>query len=281
VYLPWSKTNKRDPRYDELHCNVIKAFFAGKSISQVSPILVEKFKRERIKTKTIHDRARAPASVNRELAALSRILTMAVDNGLIASNPCRRVKKFREDNQRTRYLTVEEEENLLDQCIDRRAYLRPIILLAINTGMRRGEILSLKWSQVDFSRRLIYVTNTKTEKDRVIPMNETVVSALECLSRKDERLFRVTDFKKAFTRACDKAEITGLRFHDLRHTAATRLADGGADAFTIAAILGHSTIQMSARYTHATDERKRRAVEAIERLSDRAGHKSVTKRKLA
>lgn len=95
----------------------------------------------------------------------------------------------------------------------------------------------------------------------------------------NEHVFRVTEFKKAFAGACKDAEIQNLRFHDLRHTAATRLVDGGVDAFTIAAILGHST-QMSARYTHATDKRKRRAVEAIERLPTKPGHKSVTKRKL-
>src|SRR6185503_9509554 len=87
-----------------------------------------------------------------------------------------------------------------------------------------------------------------------------------------ERVFDLGDVKRAFATACRLAGIVNLRFHDLRHTAATRLAEAGADAFTIAAILGHSTIQMSARHTHIADERKRQALEAIARVRTQFGH---------
>jgi integrase len=160
----------------------------------------------------------------------------------------------------------------------RRAYLREIIIVALNTGMRRGEILSLRWSQVDFMRDLIFVTQTKSGKDRVIPMNEAVRNALLSLSREGERVFQVDWIKKAWMGALKEAKIEDFTFHDLRHTAATRLADAGADAFTIASILGHSTIQMSARYTHDT-ERKRRAIEAISTEKKRLSHITVTQQK--
>lgn len=279
VYLPWARANKRNVANDENHCKVIKEWFKGKRFSQVSPLLVEKFKRERLATSVVRvkkvkgvevrtEKPRQPASVNRELEVLSKIFSMAADNNIIANNPCRKVKKFRQDNQRERYLLADEEKRLLDACTGPREYLRPIIILAVNTGMRRGDLLSLTWQQVDFERGLIFVPNRKAGEGRGhhLPMNSAVRAELVALSlkrRKGERIFGVVEIKRAWATACRLAGITGLRFHDLRHTAATRLADAGADAFTIAAILGHSSIQMSARYTHATDERKRRVLEAI------------------
>jgi integrase len=141
--------------------------------------------------------------------------------------------------------------------------------------MRRGEILGLEWKNVDLTRGLIYVTNTKSSKDRVIPLNQDARSALESMKRIGRRVFSVDWIKVAWTASLSDAKVDDFRFHDLRHTAATRLADAGTDAFTIAAILGHSTIQMSARYTHATDERKRRAVERM-CASQNPGHNTVT-----
>lgn len=201
-------------------------------------------------------------------ACLSKIFSMAQDAGLTADNPCRKVKKLRVDNRRERVLSLEEEARLLAVCTGPRAHLRPIIVLAVNTGMRRGDLLGLTWSRVDFERGLIFVPNHKAGDGRGhwLPMNPAVRSELVALSlqrRDDHRVFAVGDIKSAWKTAKRLAGIEGLRLHDLRHTAATRLADAGCDAFTIAAILGHSSIQMSARYTHASDERKRRALEAI------------------
>jgi integrase len=276
VFLPWSKANKRSSRDDELHANVICDFFAGKTFDQISPLLVEKFKKQRRESVTRYERERTPASVNRELAALSRIFSLAIDNGILETNPCRKVKRLRENNERRRYLTSEEEERLMAVLTGRRAHLRPVVLLAINTGMRRGELLSLMWRNVDFQRSVIHVTNTKTGKDRDVPMNSDVRYILLDLQRqgKDEAFVfknrktgvNLIDVKRAFNGACVDAGIEDFRFHDLRHTAGTRLADAGADAFTIAEILGHATLQMTKRYTHATDERKRKAVEALSNL---------------
>lgn len=290
VYLPWARANKRHPVNDEMHCKTIRQFFEGKTFEQVSPLLIEKFKRERLATPVVRIKKvkgvevktewqRAPATVNRELEVLSKIFTMAVDNGITASNPCRKVKKFRQDNQRNRYLTTDEEEKLMAALNGRRAHLRPIVVIALNTGMRRGEILGLTWSNVDLVRGLIYVTNTKSGVNRIIPINKTVKAELEALEREGERVFNIDWIKRSFMSALREAKIKNFRFHDLRHTAATRLADAGADAFTIAAILGHSTIQMSARYTHATDERKRRALEAISMERVQSGHNLVTMKK--
>jgi hypothetical protein len=138
-YLPWARTNKRSVANDEAACKVIKRFFAKKPLGRVAPFLVEKFKRERKLTPVgkKKQRERAPANVNRELEILSKIFTMAEDNGMVASNPCRKVNKLRQDNRITRYLTADEERRLMAALTGRRAYLKPIVVLALNKGMTR------------------------------------------------------------------------------------------------------------------------------------------------
>lgn len=262
VYLPHAEQNKRSYRQsDAVYAPVLIRFFGDRRLAEITPMLIEQFKRQRREGVTVRGTIRAPASVNRELECLSRIFSFAIDNGLLSANPCRKVKKLRQDNRRTRYLSREEESRLLDATEFGPWYLRPLIIMAIQTGMRRGELLNLAWSDVDQSRALVYVRDTKSGKDREIPLSTTALEVLRTIRIIGEKVFPLVDFKKAWAGAMTRAEISGLRFHDLRHTAATRWADAGADAFTIAALLGHSTIQMAARYTHAIDERKRRVVE--------------------
>ena len=143
--------------------------------------------------------------------------------------------------------------------------------MAINTGMRRGELFDLKWFDVDFNRRIVHVRQSKSGRPRVIPLNSTAQTLLKGLPKTSEYVFpcpknekrRVNDVGRQFERAVKNAKIADFHFHDLRHTAATRMADAGADPFTLAAILGHSDIRMTARYTHATDQAKRRAVDNL------------------
>lgn len=142
--------------------------------------------------------------------------------------------------------------------------------MAINSGMRRGEIFDLKWFDVDFNRRMVHIRQSKSGRPRAIPLNSTTQTLLESLPKTSEYVFsspktsgRVNDVGRQFERAVTKAGLVDSHFHDLRRTAATRMADAGADPFTLAAILGHSDIRMTARYTHATDEAKRRAVDKL------------------
>ena len=140
--------------------------------------------------------------------------------------------------------------------------------------MRRGELLNLSWRNVDFLRGVIHVVNTKTARDRIIPMSQSVREVLieQRKSQTGDLVFEsrrivkrragegLVDVKKAFLAACQDAGIDDFHFHDLRHTFATRLGDAGCNATTIA-LLGHSNIQMSMRYTHASDDSLRSAVE--------------------
>jgi integrase len=179
------------------------------------------------------------------------------------------------DNQRNRYLSTDEETRLMAQLKGRRRHLYPLIALALGAGMRRGELLNLSWRNVDFLRGVIHVINTKTARDRVIPMSQSVREVLieQRQTQEGDLVFAsrriakrrmdegLVDVKKGFVAACIDAGIEDFHFHDLRHTFATRLGDAGCNATTIARLLGHSNIQMSLRYTHASDDSLRSAVE--------------------
>lgn len=270
TYLPLQKTNKkRSYARDEQIAGMLCDFFKGKTLKEIKKSDVEKLKRERSESKTKYDRKRSPATVNRELSVLSAILTLAVDDELIPSNPCRRVRPLRMDNERSRYLTRDEEARLL-ATLEGQEWLQNIVTMAINTGMRRGEIFKLRWFDVDFARGVIHVRDTKTAKNRVVPMNAAVREMLERQPKKSGHVFpspktggQLVDIKRPFGMACEAAGIADLRFHDLRHTAATRLADAGVNVVVIAEILGHSDIRTTKRYSHAMDEAKREAVEKL------------------
>ena len=140
-------------------------------MDEIAPFHIERFKYERREGLTFRGEQRKPASVNRELELLSRVFALAMDNGIDVQNPCRKVRHLRMDNQRNRYLSEEEEARLMALLVGRRTHLRPIVILALHTGMRRGEIVSLRWNQIDFARGLILVKETKTGRNRTVPMN--------------------------------------------------------------------------------------------------------------
>lgn len=233
---------------------------------QITPPMIETLKQKWLNTPTKHGQKRSPATVNRHLGVLSKIFSLAEDADLVENNPCKRVRKFRLNNQRVRVLSATEEIDLLS-ALGNNELVKQIVVFALNTGFRRGEIFDLKWFDVDFSRGLIQIRESKSNRKRVVPMNATILTLINGLVRSSEYVFpspktgiRLNQIKRSFRRAVDEAGLQDFRFHDLRHTAATRMADAGADAFTIMKILGHSDIRMTARYTHATDAALRRAV---------------------
>jgi integrase len=287
-YTPWAKANKRSWRSDVSRLKPILAYFGAKKLSDISPFQVERYKIERLRTPIVRgdkgekSKPRSKASVNREIRLLSRVFTLAIANREARSNPVAEVKLLKGENRRTRYLLPEEEERLMEHLTGRRGYIRLIVLVALNTGMRLGEILRLRKSDVDFHRDEVRVTLTKTDKDRFIPMNDRLRSELlaQISGLDSEYLFAnpktgkpFTHIKRCFPTACRLAEIEDFRFHDLRHTAATRMAESGVDPFTIAAILGHKSLDMTASYAHATQQARRRAVEALEEANKKPGHK--------
>lgn len=277
AFLPWAKANRRSWRGDEGRLKALKDFFGRRRLGEINPFLIERYKMERRKSKLPSGRLRSSASINRELSLLSRIFSIAIKSKEATANPCEGVRHVPGEQPRTRYLLPEEEDRLMAVLTGPREHLRSIVILAINTGMRRGELLGLRWEHIDFHRNEIKVIHTKTDRDRFVPMNTRVRKELLSLrdggagefvfpNRKTGR--NIADVKTAFKNACRTAGIVDLHFHDLRHTFGTRAADAGVPINAIAAVMGHADIHTTMRYSHATDEGKRRAVEAIHQAAE-------------
>ncbi|HYV18371.1 MAG TPA: site-specific integrase [Verrucomicrobiae bacterium] len=206
-------------------------------------------------------------TVNRELECLKTLFGKAVEWGKLTDSPARGIRKFRLNNQRKRYITQGQFESLLAKCSDN---LKPIVLVARHTGLRRGEILSLRWTDVDLRNRLIYVRESKNGEAREVPLNASVRSTLRSLPRQigSERVFAITHVQKSFARACKAAGIEDFTFHDLRHTFASHLVMSGVDLNTVRDLLGHKSLAMTLRYAHLSPAHRTEAVEVLDRYVD-------------
>jgi len=262
----YSKPNKKSCRRDEISIKHLCGFFKNKSLQDITSLDVEKYKQKRIGKVS-------PNTVNRELACLKHIFNKAKEWGRLKENPISSVKLFKTDNRRIRYLSREEIAKLLKNSPEN---LKSIIIFALNTGMRKGEILNLKWEDIDLSQRLIYVVETKNREVREIPVNDTVLGILEQLRKntngpyvfckKDGNPYK--DIRGTFQSALKKAGIKDFRFHDLRHTFASHLVMAGVDLKTVQELLGHKSFQMTLRYSHLCPDHKRRAVNTLGRRLD-------------
>jgi integrase len=209
--------------------------------------------------------------VNRELALLKHMFNLAINWDLYAGlNPIRKVKFFQEVTQGFRVLHPEEETRLLKHATPA---IQDIIIYALNTGCRIGEIFALRWQNVDFEKELINVFAGKTQKVRVVPINKPVRRILDfwALGRKNEYVFynqktgeRFVDLDAGLRLACEKAEIQGVTWHTLRHTFASRLLGRGVDIMTVKELLGHSTVTVTMCYTHSNLGSKPLAVRKLE-----------------
>ena len=213
-----------------------------------------------------HKRLRSPATVVRYLASLSAMYTVAINEwGWAESNPVEMVKRPTEPKGRVRFLSDKEREALLKACkaVDA-TYLYPIVVLALSTGARQGELLSLTWKQVDLDRQIIRLEETKNKERRGLPLvgyAHKLIAELHNHRRKDtEFVFPRLDGTKPkhiedlWKSAVKKAGLSDFRFHDLRHCAASYLAMNGATLAEIAEVLGHKTLQMVKRYAHLSDQ---------------------------
>ena len=211
-----------------------------------------------------------PSTVNRCLAILRKMFNLAVEWGYLQEQQRPKFKLFPEkDNRKERILAQDEEAKLFQASAP---HLRPILTVALHTGMRLGEILGLTWTQVDLKKGLIRVERTKSGLSRIIPINSALYEALGALTGHNAgaSLFKnaktgkpLTSVKTAFLAACRRAGISGLRFHDLRHTFASRLVESGADIITVKELLGHSSVKITERYTHSQGEQKKFAVSLL------------------
>lgn len=268
-YMEHAKINKRSWLRDEQMLNHLCAFFGKeRPLTEVTPMEIEGYKLQR-RGKV------ADSTVNRELALLKRMFNLAITWDLfLGLNPVRKVKFFREVNTGIRVLSPQEEEKLLQNAIP---YLQDLIRFALNTGLRIGEIFSLRWSNVDLQKGILTVFASKTQTIREIPMNSETRKVLEAwwLSKKNEGVFYnpqtgkpFVDLKGGFALACQKAGIVDVTWHTLRHTFASRLVNSGVDIVTVKELLGHSSISVTMRYAHTNIDSKRTAVEKLEGFGD-------------
>jgi len=238
-----------------------KAEHGYRALSDLTPELLAEI-RDGLAAKVLDSGKRiSGATVNRYMAAMSHALTMASREwGWARDNPMRRVSRKKETRGRVRMLTDAEREKIMVACRDSGAgYLEPVVVLALCTGMRQGEILGLRWPDVDLKRARLTLEDTKNGDRRGVTLAGpalAVLSDLAKLRRLDTDLVfpETGSFRWAWLRAVRKAEVVDFRFHDLRHTAASYLAMNGCTPSEIAAVLGHKTLSMVKRYAHLHDE---------------------------
>lgn len=263
----YAKINKRSWRTDRGYLRIMAESdsFRGLFLDEITSREIEKFKAERKEGDGVSD-----ATVNRCLAILRRMLNLAAEWDYLEKGQVPKIKLFREDNLMERILSPEEEGRLLRCCSD---HLRSILITALNTGMRLGEILGLTWDRIDLGAGTILVTKTKSGRDRALPVNGILRDELSRLHSEnglspyvfvDPRTKkRLGSVKTTFRASCRRAGISGFRFHDARHTFASRLVAKGADVVTVQSLLGHSSLKITERYLHSGQDQKQKAVDSL------------------
>lgn len=236
--------------------------FAAFALVHITPELIGKERQRLLETPMPQKKKRTAATVNRYMASLSLLFSYAVKQlHWISENPCANLIKLKESPGRDRILTPDEIDRLLSVCRKSRSpYLYPIVLVALTTGARQGEILNLEWKHIDFDNKLAYLKETKNGRPRSISLSEPVLEELQKLFKKRQPLkplvfasktaFGRIDIKKAWQTALRVAGIERCRAHDMRHTFATLAAAQGASNLELATAMGHRTLQMLQRYTH-------------------------------
>lgn len=235
-------------------------------MNQVNVVIDPKTNKKVVtKTKIKRITGRNISSINRELQTLRAMFYFAIENDWLIKNPFQKKKgiiSVAAEIERDRVLTYEEERRLLAACTGRRSHLRPILICALDTGMRRGELLQMAWKDVDFENGQIYIpqSNTKTETARTVGITSRLRAELEELkissaSNPNGKIFGISDnVKNAWKAALSEAGINDFRLHDCRHTATTRMIASGSPHTEVMKITGHSQIVTFLRYLNVTDE---------------------------
>ena len=277
-------------------------FLFDKKLSNITAWDIQKWRSDREKS------GLAPSSINRRVTTLKALLNKAVEWDVIAVNPINKIKPIKVDKSaRVRYLTSKEEASLRASLDEREAdirkgrlsgnawrevrrystlpsldapfadYLKPMVLLALNTGLRRGELFNLAWTDVDLERKQLTVegTTAKSGQTRHIPLNREAHGLLTDwrAQSKKELVFpspttnkRFNNIKRSWEGLRDRAQLENFVFHDLRHTFASKLVMAGENLYVVKELMGHSTIQMTEKYAHLAPKLK---ASAVEKLVDR------------
>lgn len=252
----YSKVNKRSWRRDLSSIKHFLDYFGDKKLNQITSWLIEKYKAERKKLVK-------KSTVNRELDTFRHIFNKAVDWGYIDKSPYTGVKKFKVNNTNLRILSDAEFKDLYNASS---ASLKPILQMAVHTGMRLGEILSLLWDDVNLKEGHLLVRDSKNYESRYIPLHPELTSVLIDLKNRSDSEYVFggrTTIKRQWANALKKSGIKHCRFHDLRHTFGSNLGMSGVDIVTVAELMGHKDLSITKRYSHPTPEHKKSAINRL------------------
>ena len=296
-YEPWATSQRKSGPATVKRIRSNFAHLMNRPLHEINLWVIEKWRSQQLKG------GKASTTINRDVTALKACLSRAVEWDVLDENPLQKLRPIKTDNlSRARYLTAEEERSLRktllerdDQLRKRREngnkwrrerhqatlpdltaqffsdYLRPMVLLTMNTGLRRGEVLQLRWSDVDLLQRKVIIRgdNAKSGKTRYIPLNDEALSTLQrwqsgttatgwVFAAHDGG--RLNSIKTSWKGVLSAAAIADFRWHDLRHHFASRLVMKGVDLNTVRELLGHSDLSMTLRYAHLSPEHKADAV---------------------
>lgn len=261
--------------------------FGTRRIQLITHSDIAAYRAARLNTKTKRKQSRCVASVNRELELLRAMLNFAWRSGWLTRNPFDfgdpLISKAQETH-RERILTPDEEERLLSVCTGHRAILKPILICALDTAMRRGELLKLTWADVDLTEGLIRLraTTTKTLKARTVGITARLRHELQTLwdnspKEADGLVFGIKDnFKRSFNTACHLSGVEGFRFHDCRHTAITRMIQRGMAPMEVMKISGHTQMQTFVRYVNTDGDAAKRAAAALDEFHFEGAYRAFT-----
>ncbi len=242
-----------------------------KDLLHIRSIDLEKWRSKRLKAGI------AVSTLNRDITAVRSLMKSAVRLLELEENPLKNLKSLKDDHDgRVRYLTFDERNRLNNALNDNRTYMRPLVFIALNTGMRRGEILTLLWSDINLHRGVITLRaeETKTRRSRHIPLNIEALSVLnewrgnrelDGLVFPSPRTGQVmVSLANAWEKLMKKAQINDFRVHDMRHDFASQLVMKGADILSVSKLLGHTSIQMTMRYAHLAPDHLKGAVALLD-----------------
>lgn len=265
-YFKWCE-KQRSFRSKRLFIKQLVETFGHLQVRHINTMLLEQFQTDRI------NKGNKPATINRLLATLKHCIHKGYQWDMVSEDTLKRVRQVRlleENNRRLRYLSKEECQELISQCTGN---TKAIVITALNTGCRKGEILSLKWDNVDLKHGFISLIETKNGERRETPINDTLRATLQGLTRRLDVPYvfhdnatgkPYQDIKRSFNTALRRAGIKDFHFHDLRHTFASHLVMAGVDITTVSRLLGHKSLTMTLRYSHLAPDHLAKAVSMLD-----------------
>jgi len=286
IYLERATALLKSPSSERIRVRFWVREFGSRLLSDITRAELEAWQRGRLQRNK-------PSTVNRYLCRLRHMFNRAVEWELLDESPMKGLRFLRENNARLRYLSIEECNRLLESSIA--PHLRAMVTVALHTGMRSGEIRSLQWRDLDFGSGFIVIRDSKNGESRHVPLDSTLTDLLADYPRMagSDYVFpnaqggRLGWIQHGFRNARERAGLSDLHFHDLRHTFASQWMMHGGDLYALKELLGHKSIAMTQRYAHLSPAYKQAMVRQIEKIWEKSaqaprrrrfpGHSPVTR----